>query len=213
MPTSSPANRERYRRERTRPEGLVFDPAVGLRGRRVGVVSASLIGRLVIADLRRLGLEVALYDPFVSAEEARDLGVRSVGDVVELASSVDVLSIHAPLLPETTHMIDAAVLAALPDGAMVVNTARGAVIDEEALIAELSSGRLSAALDVTQAEPPAMDSPLWTLPNVFLTPHLAGALGSDVALLGQAASGEVDRWFAGQSLANEIVAESYDIRA
>lgn len=206
-------HRERYRTDRHRARELLTDTTLGLYRRPVGVVGASQIGRLVIENLVAMGARVLLYDPFVGPDEAARLGVELVDDLCSLAASVDLLSIHAPLLDSTRHMIDAGVLACLNDDAIVVNTARGAIVDEDALVAELITGRLSAVLDVTYPEPPAPDSPLWTLPNVFLTPHLAGALGTEVSMLGDAAWGEVRRWLRGEPLVHELAPEVFDSRA
>ena len=206
-------HRERYRTDRHRAVELLTDTSLGLYRRRVGVVGASQIGRLVIDNLVAMNAHVSLYDPFVGPHEAARLGVELADDLCSLAASVDLLSIHAPLLDSTRGMIDAGVLACLPDDAIVVNTARGAIVDEDALVAELVTGRLSAVLDVTYPEPPREDSPLWTLPNVFLTPHLAGALGTEVSMLGDAAWGEVRRWMTGEPLLHELVPEVFDSRA
>ncbi|MGA4670424.1 hydroxyacid dehydrogenase [Propionibacteriaceae bacterium Y1923] len=204
--------RERYRRDRrdlfTR-RGWVTDPSRGLAGRSVGILSASRIGREVIELLRPHPVQVLLYDPYVSPAEAEALGVTWVASLTELAERSDVFSIHAPWLPETEGMVDAEVLAALHDDATVVNTARGAIVDEAALVAELVTGRLNAVLDVTWPEPPADDSPLWDLDNVFLTPHVAGSLGSELAVMGGQAVDEVLRLLAGKALRHEVDPRSF----
>jgi phosphoglycerate dehydrogenase-like enzyme len=177
---------------------------VGNRGKTVGIVGASFVGRRVIELLRAFPhLEVALYDPYVTAEEATELGVRLLG-LDELCASVDVLSVHAPDLPETRGMIGRAQLAALRTGATFINTARGALVDHDALVAELESGRLYAVLDVTDPEPLPPEHPLRTLPNVFLTPHLAGSQGTELAGLAALAAEEIRRWAAGEPAINEI---------
>jgi phosphoglycerate dehydrogenase-like enzyme len=101
------------------------------------------------------------------------------------------------VLPSTEGIIGAPQLAALPDGATFINTARGALVDEAALVRKLASDRISAALDVTWPEPPSADSLLWTLPNLFLTPHIAGSLGNELARMGASAVREgarIRRW-------------------
>ena len=145
-----------------------------LLGSTVGIVGASLVGRKVIELLRPWDLTILLYDPYVSEEEAQQLGVENVA-LNELFRRCDHVSVHAPSIPETAKMIGGEQLALLPDGATLVNTARGSVIDEEALIAEAQTGRIDVGLDVTDPEPPAPDSPLRKLDNVYLTPHVAGA--------------------------------------
>lgn len=172
---------------------------IGNYGRTVGIVGASQVGRKVIELLRPFDLQVLVYDPGLSADEAGRLGVQT-GTLLEVAAGSHVLSLHQPLTAATRGQIDARVLAALPDGATVINTARGAVLDEAALVAELRTGRLEAVLDVTDPEPPAPDSELWHLPNVTLTPHIAGSMGNELHRIGRAVTDEVERFVAGQPL-------------
>lgn len=183
------------------------DPAgvpVGNWGKTIGIVGASLVGRRVIELLRAFPhLGVTLYDPFVPPEEAAALGVRKL-DLDELCATADVLSIHAPALPSTERMIGARQLAALRTGAVVVNTARGSLVDHDALVAELSTGRLHAILDVTDPEPLPADHPLRTLPNVFLTPHLAGSQGTELHRLADHVTDEIHRWSTARPAANGI---------
>ena len=183
------------------------DSQWGNFGRTIGVVGASLIGRRVIELLRPFPhLSVTLYDPYVSPEEAASLGVDKL-ELDELCATADVLSIHAPALPDTMHMIGAAQLSALPDGATVINTARGPLIDHEALLPHLVSGRLYAILDVTDPEPLPEDSPLLDLPNVWISPHLAGSQGTELARMTDYAIEEIRRWSAGEPALNEVTKE------
>ena len=176
----------------------------GNYGRTIGIVGASLIGRRVIELLRTFPhLKVALYDPYVTSEEAASLGVEKL-ELNELCARADVLSIHAPALPETMHMIGADQLSALPDGATVINTARGPLIDHEALMAHLASGRLYAILDVTDPEPLPDDSPLLEMLNVWISPHLAGSQGTELARMTDYVIEEVRRWSAGEPALNEV---------
>ena len=115
-------------------------PGSATAGPGSGIVGASFVGRLVIDALRATDLEVAVYDPYLSVDEADALGVEKVDDLDALCASVRLLSIHAPDIPPTRGMIGAAQLAALPDGATVVNTARPALVDQDALVAELTAG-------------------------------------------------------------------------
>lgn len=179
---------------------------VGNYGRGVGIVGASKIGRRVVELLRPFDLNVLIYDPFLTPASAAHLGVRSV-PLAELMGSCSVVSVHAPLLTSTHHLIGANELAALPDGATLINTARGAVVDEAALLAELVTGRLQAVMDVTDPDVSVSDSPLWSLDNVFLTPHVAGALGNELYRLGAATLEEVQRALAGQPLARQVTLE------
>jgi phosphoglycerate dehydrogenase-like enzyme len=109
-----------------------------------------------------------------------------------------VVSVHAPDLPSTRHLIGAEQLAAMRDGTTLVNTARGAIVDTDALVEVLRAGRISAVLDVTDPEPLPPDHPLLTMPNAFLTPHVAGAQGSELARLADLAITEIERFVAGQ---------------
>ncbi|MCY3635128.1 MAG: hydroxyacid dehydrogenase [bacterium] len=176
----------------------------GNHGRTIGIVGASLIGRRVIELLRSFPhLKVTLYDPYVTPEEAASLGVDKL-ELNELCASADVLSIHAPALPETMHMIGADQLSALPDGATVINTARGPLIDHEAFLPHLASGRLYAILDVTDPEPLPEDSPLLEMPNVWISPHLAGSQGTELARMTDYVIEEIRRWSAGEPALNEV---------
>ncbi|MCY3861736.1 MAG: hydroxyacid dehydrogenase [bacterium] len=176
----------------------------GNYGRTIGIVGASLIGRRVIELLRPFPhLKVTLYDPYVTPEEAASLRVEKL-ELDELCASADVLSIHAPALPETMHMIGADQLSALPDGTTVINTARGSLIDHGALMPHLASGRLYAILDVTDPEPLPEDSPLLEMPNVWISPHLAGSQGTDLARMTDYVIEEIRRWSAGEPALNEV---------
>lgn len=183
---------------------------VGNCGTRVGIVGASLVGRLVIDALRATDLRVAVYDPYLSADEAERLGVEKVDDLDALCASVRLLSIHAPDIPPTRGMIGAAQLAALPDGATVVNTARPALVDQDALVAELTAGRLAAVLDVTEPDPLPAGHPLLALPNAFVTPHVAGAMGNELVRLSELAVQEVERYVAGAPPLHPVVAADLD---
>ncbi|MFD5390345.1 hydroxyacid dehydrogenase [Streptomyces sp. NPDC127074] len=178
-------------------------------GLTVGIIGASRIGRGVIAQLTRsdAGYRILLSDPYVTDKEARSLGAEPV-ELAELCRRSAVVSVHAPLLPETTGLLDTKLLALLPDGAAVINTARGAIVDTEALTRECVSGRLEAYLDVTDPEPVPPGHPLVSLPNVLLTPHIAGAQGTEVRRLGQYAVAEFARWLAGEPLRGEVTRQA-----
>jgi phosphoglycerate dehydrogenase-like enzyme len=171
--------------------------------RTVGIVGASRIGRRVLHLLRPYDLDLLLYDPFITPARAHELGARLV-DLDELCATSDVVSIHAPQLPETHHLINRKRLALLRDGATLINTARGALIDQDALIAELSTGRINAVIDVTEPEIPPANSPLYDLPNVLLTPHVAGSLGNELHRMAAAAVDEVERYAAGLPFAHVV---------
>ncbi|BEL06612.1 hydroxyacid dehydrogenase [Actinoplanes sichuanensis] len=183
--------------------GWPADRGPGLLGSTIGIVGASRIGRLVLERLRDIDATVLLADPHVTASQARSLGAE-LRDLDTLCAHSDLLSLHAPALPETRHLLDARRLALLPDGAVVINTARGALIDTAALVAECVTGRISALLDVTDPEPLPTDHPLFALDNVFITPHLAGAEGPEVRRLGEFATAEIARFLRGDPLRGRI---------
>lgn len=196
------AARDRLRTERAFPGwGLV--PGIGNHGRRVGVIGASRIGRKVIELLRPFDLVPSLTDPYVDEAGAAALGVplRPLDDLLRTS---DIVTIHAPETPETRHLIGPRELALMPDGAVLINTARGGLLDHDALIAELRTGRLSAILDVTDPEPLPADSPLYDLPGAFITPHLAGSQGNEAARLGLAVTEEAERLVAGGEVAHAV---------
>lgn len=168
----------------------------GNHRRTVGIVGASRIGRRVIELLRPFDVRVLLHDPYVSPDEAAALGVAPA-TLDELCARADIVSVHAPQLPSTYHLIGAAQLALMPDRATLINTARGSLVDGTALLPHLTTGRLSAVLDVTDPELPPPDSPLYTLPNVLLTPHIAGSLGNELHRLADQALDELERYAKG----------------
>ncbi|MEV4019937.1 NAD(P)-dependent oxidoreductase [Nonomuraea angiospora] len=153
-------------------------------GRVVGIVGLSHTGRRVAHLLRSFDLTVLASDPYATEADAQALGTTLVS-LPDLLHRRDIVTLHAPSLPETRNLLNADRLALLPDHATVINTARGSLIDTGALTAECVSGRLSAILDVTDPEPLPVDSPLFGLPNVQLTPHIAGAMGTEVHRLGR----------------------------
>ncbi|WP_128431231.1 hydroxyacid dehydrogenase [Streptomyces cyaneus] len=196
------AARDRLRTERAFPGwGLV--PGIGNHGRRVGVIGASRIGRKVIELLRPFDLAPSLTDPYVDEADAAALGVPLL-PLDDLLRTSDIVTVHAPETPETRHLIGPRELALMPDGAVLINTARGTLLDHDALTTELRTGRLSAILDVTDPEPLPTDSPLYDLPNAFITPHLAGSQGNEAARLGLAVVGEAERLVGGGGLAHAV---------
>jgi phosphoglycerate dehydrogenase-like enzyme len=176
--------------------------AYGNYGRTVGIVGASRVGRRVLELLAPFDFELLVCDPFLHGSL---LGAEVVG-LDELCARSEILSLHAPNIPATHHMIGAAQLAALPDGATVINTARGAILDHDALLNECETGRISAILDVTEPEPLPADSLFYQLRNVLVTPHVAGAQGLEIRRLGAWALDELERYGRGEPLAHEIKA-------
>jgi phosphoglycerate dehydrogenase-like enzyme len=196
------AAREHYRTRRTVGAGDII-PGTGNFGRRIGVVGASLIGRRLIELLRPFDFSVSLADPYVDEAGAAALGVR-LSSLDELLQTSDITTLHAPATPETRHLIGRHELALMPDGAVLINTARGMLVDTEALVHELRAGRISAVLDVTDPEPLPSESPLFDLPGAFITPHLAGSQGNEVSRLGLCVTQEAERLLAGVPLAHRV---------
>lgn len=182
---------------------------VGNYAKRIGLVGASHVGRLVIELLRPFELEVVVSDPYLSADDAAALGVVVV-DLDELLSTSDVVSLHAPLLPSTSDLIGRRELALMKDGAVLINTARGRIVVTDDLIAELQPGRISAVLDVTWPEPLPAGSPLLSLPNAFVTPHIAGTQGSEMARLADHVIDEIERYCDGRPPMHPVTAADLD---
>ncbi|BDZ41474.1 hydroxyacid dehydrogenase [Paraoerskovia sediminicola] len=183
------------------------------RGRTVGLVGLSRIGRKVLDLLRILETGAVLVaDPTVDAAEVASLGAELV-ELDELVRRSDIVSLHAPALPSTYRMIGAAELAAMPDGATLINTARGSLVDTAALEAECASGRIDAILDVTDPEPLPAASPLHTRSNVMVTPHIAGSLGSETRRMSDHALDELERWIAGEAPLAPVTREHLDVSA
>ncbi|MGW7579273.1 hydroxyacid dehydrogenase [Streptomyces sp. NPDC054765] len=193
----------RYRGLRTPHDWHRELATAGNYRRTIGVIGASRIGRRVIELLRPFDLRVLLYDPYVDAAEAARLGVTPA-PLDALCAGSDVVTVHAPQLPATRHLLGARELALLPDGATLVNTARGSLVDGTALLAELVTGRLQAVLDVTEPELPPSDSPLYELPNVLLTPHVAGSLGTELHRLADHALDELERYARGRPFTGRV---------
>jgi D-3-phosphoglycerate dehydrogenase len=146
-----------------------------LYGRRLGLVGLGRIGARVAKVALALGMSVTAYDPFVTSARAAELDVELASTLEALLGEADVVSLHIPASPETRHMINAERLALMKPGAYLINAARGALVDEAALLHALESGRLSGAgLDVFDCEPPPADHPLLSRDDVIATPHLAG---------------------------------------
>ncbi|WP_181765956.1 hydroxyacid dehydrogenase [Streptomyces albidus (ex Kaewkla and Franco 2022)] len=186
-------------------------PGLGrtVSGTRIGVVGASRVGRVYIELVRALGATVAVYDPYLSAEEAEQLGV-SLMPLETLLRSCPVVALHAPVTDETRGMLTAERLALIPEGGILVNTARSALLDTAALTRMLREGLFSASLDVFDDEPLPADSELWDLPGVVLTPHIAGATHHSHRSQGTIVVEEIERHVQGRPLLHEVLPETYD---
>lgn len=169
----------------------------------IGVIGGGKAGKHFIKLLQNFDVSVLLADPFVSNEQAQAIGATKV-ELEELLSRSDVVSIHAPSIPATYKMINSERLALMKDDAILINTARGSIVDEDALVAELQKGRLFACIDVTDPEPPSADHPFRTLPNCVLTSHIAGSVTNGMYRIGKFAVQEVDRFRNGQRMEGEV---------
>ncbi len=173
----------------------------------VGVVGGGWAGRHYIELLRPFQVEILLYDPFVSKEKAEEMGARKA-ELDEVLRESDILSIHAPSIPETYHMFNRETLAKMKKDAVLINTARGSIIDEEALCEHMKAGNLKyACLDVYDPEPPAKDNPLRAIPNVIMTPHLAGLANNGLKKVGLHSCEEIERFLRGEPLVAEVTKE------
>jgi len=160
----------------------------------LGLVGLGRIGGKVAAQARALGFDVLGYDPFAAPG-----GAARLTSMDELLRSSDLVSLHAPLTPQTRHLIRADTLALMRPGALLINTCRGGLIDEDALVAAIADGAIGgAALDVFEAEPLPADSPLRSLPNVLLSPHAAWYSPASLARLPRQAARQVLEFLAGR---------------
>jgi phosphoglycerate dehydrogenase-like enzyme len=198
------------RRERGFPSRVGMP---GAYGSTVGLVSLGAVGRLVRERLRPFDLRVVAYDPYVTPEAAALLGVELLS-LEDLFRESDVVSLHTPWLPETEGMISGPHLDSMKPGATLINTARGAVVRQAALVEVLERRPdLWAVLDVTHPEPPEPDSALYDLSNVVLTPHIAGSQGGECRRMGRFVVEELRRYARGQPLLGEITRERASLLA
>lgn len=177
-----------------------FAPTDELAGRRVLIVGAGSIGAALAARLAPFEVDLTLV-----ARTARPAeGVHGVDDLPRLLPTADVVVLLVPLTTATRGMVDARFLTAMRDGAMLVNAARGPVADPAALLAELSTGRISAVLDVTEPEPLPTGHPLWHLPNVLITPHVAAQVHGLLPRTYRLVAAQLRRFLAGEPLHNQV---------
>ncbi|MGN9808367.1 2-hydroxyacid dehydrogenase [Micromonospora sp. BQ11] len=176
-------------------------PTDEVEGKRVLIVGAGSIGTAVRARLAPFEVTFTL----VARTPRPEQGVHGVGELPALLPEADVVVLLVPLTDQTRGLVDAGFLAAMRDGALLVNAARGPVAVTDALVAELRTGRISAALDVTDPEPLPPDHPLWTMPNVLLTPHVAGSVRGLLPRAYRLVGEQVRRFAAGEPLTNAVV--------
>jgi phosphoglycerate dehydrogenase-like enzyme len=173
-------------------------PTDELAGKRVLIVGAGSIGSALAARLAPFDVSVTQV-----ARSARG-GVHAADELPELLPEADVVVLLVPLTEKTRGMVDGAFLAAMRDGALLVNAARGPVVDTAALTKELVTGRIMAALDVTDPEPLPTDHPLWTMPGLLLTPHVAGSVRGLLPRAYRLVRDQVRRLLSGESLINQV---------
>jgi len=189
-----------FETKKNRPPVLQKLPMAGAYRSTVGLISLSTIGRLVLQRLEPFDVRVIAYDPTIDDDEAMELDVELVS-LDDLFARSDVVSLHAPAIPETIGMITGPHLANMKDGATFINTARGEIVREDEMIDVLRvRPDLTAILDVTCPEPPVADSPLYELPNTILTPHIAGSQDGECERMGRWMADEIQRYLAGKPL-------------
>jgi phosphoglycerate dehydrogenase-like enzyme len=183
-------------------------PCPGAYRSVVGLASLGSIARRLLFFLALTDLRVLAWDPFLTAEEMVELGVERVDSLDTLFRESDLVSLHTPLLPETEGLIGREHFLSMKQGATFLNTARGAIVREAEMIEVLQQRPdLYAILDVTWPEPPAADSALFRLPNVFLSPHVAGSTGPEVERMGDMMLNALRLYQLGCACACEVSAE------
>jgi len=174
----------------------------GLYDITIGILGAGFVGQKVMEYLKAFDVAILLYDPTLSREQADRLGATKAG-IEQLAKHSDIISSHAPSIPATYHLIGKKIFGLMKKDVLIVNTSRGSVIDEKAMVAFLKKNKEAfACIDVTDPEPPAANNPLRRMKNVLLTPHLAGT-GANLRQ-GRYAVTEIQNLFAGKKLVYEV---------
>jgi D-3-phosphoglycerate dehydrogenase / 2-oxoglutarate reductase len=186
-------------------------PMRRIRGQTMGLVAFGHIARMVAERARGFGLRLIAFDPYVDAPTMAKLGVEKVNSLAALLEQSDVVSLHTPLTEETRGLMGRPQFAAMKPGAILINTSRGKVVDENALVDALRSGRLGGAgLDVLWTEPPAKDHPLFQMDNVVLTPHYASSTVEAMEDLAAKVSRQIVQYLRGEwptYLANRALKE------
>lgn len=169
----------------------------------VGVISGGYVGKHMVKLLKNFHVDVLMYDPILSEDQITQIGAKKV-ELNELMSRSDVVTVHAPAIPATENMLNKDNLCLMRDGAVLINTARGTIINEGDLIAELKKGRIFACIDVTNPEPPARDNELRVLKNVVLTPHIAGTATNGLKRVALHVCEEIERLLKGEQMRTEV---------
>ncbi len=194
-----------------------FSPSVcdvpGGYNSTVGLISLGTIARILCKYLSAFDLDIIGYDPYITAQSLQSLNVTMV-DLDDIFTRSDIVSLHAPLTDETVGMINGEHIMRMKNGATFINTARGALVREDEMAEALRKRPdITAVLDVTDPEPPRSDSNLYDLPNVFLTPHIAGAMGRERRRLGRFVVDELHRYLSGRPLKGEVKEELLALQA
>jgi len=174
---------------------------------KVGVISGGFVGRHMVKLLKNFHVDILMYDPTLSAEEIAAIGAEK-RELNELMQESDVVTVHAPSIPATDDMINKKNLSLMKNGAVLVNTSRGTIINEKDLICELKKGRIFACIDVTNPEPPAKDNELRDLDNVILTPHIAGTVSNGMKRIALHVCEELERLEKGEHMRTEVNLDS-----
>lgn len=177
---------------------------------KVGVIGAGCCGTHIIKLLSNFEMDILVYDPWKTPEQCAEVGAAKA-ELDEIMRSCDVITLHAPGLPETNGMINAKLIKMIKDGALFVNTARGYEVDEKVLIDELQTGRFFACLDQTITQPAELDNPLRKMPNVMLTPHIAGHVNNGFRRQGRHVLQDIERFNAEEPLKYELKLERLNI--
>jgi phosphoglycerate dehydrogenase-like enzyme len=180
-----------------------------LAAQPVGLVGSGYVAQRHIRLLRAFEPRIRVADPFLTAERARELGVERAS-MEEVFGESTVIAVHVPKTPETHHLIGADLLKRIQPGAVLIQTSRSWVMDQEALLRELATGRFFAALDVFDREPQPAESPFYQFDNVIVTPHIAGGTKESYARQGRAMAEEIERFGRGEPLRYQIQADRFD---
>lgn len=184
----------------------------GYKGAKIGLIGFGSIARRVLELLRPFGFDYyvcsdAFPESVIEAEGAKKVSLEW------LMANCDVVSLHEANTPANRHMINASNISLMKPGARFINTARGGLVNEDALVERLKKGDISAYLDVTDPEPPPAGHPFYTLPNCFLTPHIAGSLSREVEFVGDYVVRELENYLSGRPLEAEYDLGLFDVRA
>lgn len=190
----------------------VFDFSGGYYKRRIGLVGFGNITRQLVNLLKPFDFEIFVWSKHMTDEEAKAYNVHRAS-IEHIMAHCDVISIHATDSKENRHLINKDNLRLMKERAVLINTARGRLINEDDLIEKLKEGKIYAYLDVTYPEPPERDNLLYSLRNCFLTPHLSGAVGREVERLGEYCLRELENWISNNLLENEFDISQLGIRA